>query len=81
MKIKVTFSDGSRRVLKAPSELQNIDKNREAKFVMNNGQVFTGYCDGDVDEDGDFCIMRTILGIGLPFNRLLGWCYTTNKKK
>ena len=81
MKIELTFSDGSRRVLQAPSELQNIDKNREAIFVMNNGQVLTGYCDGDVDEDGDFCIMRTIHGIGLPFNRLLGWCYTTNKKK
>ena len=80
MKIKVTFSDGSRRVLKAPSELQKIDKNREARFVMNNGEVFTGYCDGDVDADGDFCIMRTIHGIGLPFNRLLGWYYTTNKK-
>ena len=80
MKIKVIFSDGSRRVLKAPSELQKIDKNREAKFVMDNGEVYTGYCDGDVDADGDFCIMRTMRGIGLPFNRLLGWCYTTNKK-
>ncbi|QFQ11549.1 hypothetical protein C7Y71_000035 [Pseudoprevotella muciniphila] len=80
MKIKVTFSDGSRRVLKAPSELQKIDKNREAIFVMNNGEVYTGYCDGDVDEEDDFCIMGTLHGIGLPFNRLLGWCYTTNKK-
>ena len=81
MKITVTFSDGSRRVLKSPDKLQNIDKTREARFVMNNGQVFTGYCDGEVDEDGDFCLMRTIHGIGLPFNRLMGWCYTTNSKK
>ena len=81
MKITVKFSDGSKRVLKSPDKLQNIDKAREARFVMNNGQVFTGYCDGEVDEDGDFCIMRTIHGIGLPFKRLLGWCYTTNRKE
>lgn len=82
-KIKVTFSDGSRRVLKSPCELENIDKNREAKFVMDNLQVYHGYCDGEVDEDGDFCIMQTIHVIGLPFKRLLGWCYVTpcrNKK-
>ena len=81
MKITVEFSDGSRRVLKSPYELQNIDKAREARFVMDDGQVFTGYCDGEVDEDGDFCLMRTIHGIGLPFNRLIGWCYTTNRKE
>lgn len=82
-KITVTFSGGSRRVLKSPGELENIDKNREAKFVMDNLQVYQGYCDGEVDEDGDFCIMQTIHCIGLPFKRLLGWCYVTpcrNKK-
>ena len=82
-KIKVTFSDGSHRVLKSPCELENIDKNREARFVMDNLQVYQGYCDGEVDVDGDFCIMKTIHWIGLPFTRLLGWCYVTpcrNKK-
>lgn len=81
-KIKVTFSDGSHRVLKSPCELENIDKNREARFVMDNLQVYCGYCDGEV-EDGEFYIMQTIHGIGLPFTRLLGWCYVTpcrNKK-
>ena len=78
MKTKVTFTDGSSRVLKAPSELPKIDKNREARFVMNNGDLFTGYCDGVADVDGGICIVRTKQGIGLPFNRLLGWCYTTN---
>ena len=81
MRIKVTFTDGSRRVLKSRDELKNIDKHREAIFVMNNLQVFRGYCDGEVDEDGDFCLMITIYGIGLPFDRLIGWCYKTNKKK
>ena len=82
-KIEVTFSDGSHRVLKSPCELENIDKHREARFVMDNWQVYQGYCDGEVDVDGDFCIMQTIHGIGLPFTRLLGWCYVTpciNKK-
>lgn len=80
MKIKVTFTDGKSRVLKAPSELPEIDKNREARFVMKNGEVFTGYCDGDVDVDDIFCIKRQTghFGLGLFFNRLLGWCYTTN---
>ena len=80
MKITVIFKDGRRRVLKAPSELKNIDKNREAQFVMNNSQVYCGYCDGEVDDDGNFCVMRTIYGIDLPFNRLLGWCYVIYKK-
>ena len=79
-KITVTFKDGRRRVLKSPDQLEDIDKTRKALFVMNNLQVFGGYCDGDIDIDGDFCVMNTIHGIGLPFNRLIGWCYETNKK-
>ena len=75
-KITVTFSDGRRRVLKAPIELNKIEKSREATFIMDNLEIFHGYCDGDIDEDGDFAIMRNRHTIGLPFNRLLGWCYT-----
>lgn len=63
-KITVTFTDGSRRVLKSPEKLEKIDENREACFVMDNGQVYYGYCDGEVDEEGDFCLMRSIHGIG-----------------
>lgn len=33
-KITVTFTDGSRRVLKSPEKLEKIDENREACFVM-----------------------------------------------
>ena len=75
MKIIATFRDGTKRVLTHPSELQEIDNSREAMFVMKNGRVFTGYCDGDIDEDGQFFIMRTIWGFQLPYNRLVGWCY------
>lgn len=74
-KIIVTFADGSRRVLESPEKLEIIDENREACFVMNNKQVFCGYCDGEVDEEGDFCLTKSRRGIALPFNRLLGWYY------
>lgn len=80
-KITVTFTDGRRRVLKSPEKLESIDKNREACFVMDNWQVYHGYCDGEVDDEGDFCIMNTIHGIGLPFNRLLGWFYKSSGSK
>ncbi|MDY6206795.1 MAG: hypothetical protein SPI30_08660 [Prevotella sp.] len=80
-KITVRFASGMRRVLKSPDELGNIEKQREAGFVMNNLQVFQGYCDGDVDDDGNFSIMSTIHGVSLPFNRLLGWFYISSERK
>lgn len=80
MKIVATFSDGMKRTLKSPDELCKISKTREALFVFNNGQVFSGYSDGEVDEDGDFAVLKTIHGIALPFNRLVGWCYKNSKK-
>lgn len=81
IKIKVTMSDGSRRVLKSPNDLANIDENREACFVMGNGEVFYGYSDGEVDEDGDFRITRTLHSIGLPFKCLIGWFYKSSGRK
>lgn len=85
-KITVTFSDGKRRVLKSPEMLWAIDGRRTAYFVFDNGQVYKGQTDGEVDEDGDFCLKTdrsTItgsLGIGLPFARLIGWAYVNPKK-
>lgn len=85
-KITVTFSDGKRRVLKSPDEMENIDARRTALFVFNNFQVYRGTTDGEVDEDGDFCLKTdrsTIpgtLGIGLPFARLIGWAYENPKR-
>lgn len=55
-KITVTFEGGKRRVLNAPDTLPTIDARRAAYFVFNNLQVYTGHSDGEVDEDGDFCI-------------------------
>lgn len=80
MKVVATFNDGRRRTLRSPDDLCKIDKNREALFVFNNGQVFSGYSDGEVDEDGDFAVYKTIHGIALPFNRLIGWCYDNSKR-
>lgn len=81
--ITITLSNGKRRKLKSPDTLETIDGRRKAYFVMNNLQVFTGYTDGVVDEDGDFCIKLepgTLTGIGLPHGRLLGWAYVNPKK-
>lgn len=80
MKIKATFADGRKRVLKSPDELCKIDQKRRALFVFDNWQVYSGYSDGEVDEDGDFGVFCTIHGIALPFNRLIGWCYENDKK-
>ena len=80
MKITATFKNGRRRVLKSPTDFHAIVKNRKAMFVMDNWQVYTGYSDGEVDEEGDFGIFGTIHGIALPFNRMIGWCYESTKK-
>ncbi len=37
-KIKVTFADGSRRVLKDPSELTKANKRREIRVVFQDGK-------------------------------------------
>ena len=85
-KITVTFEGGKRRVLKSPDEMGNIDARRTALFVFNNFQVYRGTTDGEVDEDGYFCLKTdrsTIpgtLGIGLPFARLIGWAYENPKR-
>ncbi len=81
MKLTVTFKGGRRRVLKFSRDFKTIDKNRKAMFVMDDWRVYTGYSDGEVDEEGDFGIFGTIHGIALPFNRMLGWCYETVERK
>lgn len=55
-KIKVTFADGSRRVLKDPSELAKANKRREIRVVFKDGKYTdlhlgrvcpkNGYCKG-----------------------------------
>lgn len=75
--IKITLSNGRKYKLKQPDTLQEIDSKREALFLFDNMRVFEGWSDGEVDDDGDFCIFKTgkNFGLGLPFGRLLGWAY------
>ena len=86
MKITVTVSDGKRRVLKAPDTLPAIDCRRRAYFVFKNMQVYEGFSDGEIDEDGDFCVravnsgIKGFAGIGLPIGRLMGWAYVNTKR-
>lgn len=83
-KIIVTFADGSCRVLKSKVELGQIDENREVCFVMDNGKVYRGYCNGEVNERGFFPLMMSLHGpenLALSFNRLLGWCYKLSERK
>lgn len=74
---KITLSNGQRYTLEDPETLGEIDSSRMALFVFNNGHIYSGYTDGEVDEEGDFCLSRkdTHHHIGLPFDRLLGWVY------
>lgn len=81
MKLTVTFKGGRRRVLKSPEDFKTINEKREAMFVMDDWQIYTGYSDGKVDEKGNFGVFGTIHGIALPFNRMLGWCYETVERK
>lgn len=76
-RIKIKLSNGQRFTLRPPEDLDGIDSNRMALFVFNNGEVYSGRTDGEVDEDGDFCLSRPDAKhrMAMPFNRLLGWAY------
>lgn len=79
-RIKIKLSNGQRFTLRPPEDLNGIDCNRIAWFVFNNGQVYSGCTDGEVDEDGDFCLSKPgeKHRMPMPFNRLLGWAYLNN---
>ena len=80
-KIKITLRDGSKYKMKEPNEICRIDPNKEAIFLFNNGQIYEGCTNGEVDEDGDFMLRKPQkgCGIGLPFGRLVGWAYKKKK--
>ena len=79
MKINLIFTSGKRENFDTESikKLPGIDKNREAAFLFKNGQIFVGYSDGKVDEDGYFCLNKPdkVIGAALPFKKLLAWHY------
>jgi len=75
--IKITLTNGQKYKLREPESLSEIDRERTAIFVFDNLQAYNGQSDGEVDEDGEFCIFAPgkFCGIGMPFSRLVGWAY------
>ena len=75
--IKITLTNGQEYKLRNPGSLSEIDSNRTAIFLFDNMNIYTGYSDGLIDEDEDFCIFAPGKkhGIGMPFKRLVGWAY------
>lgn len=75
-KIKVTFADGSRRVLKATSELAKANKRREIRVVFKDGR----YIDlrlGRVCSKQGIVKVNTfgLLPEGIKLEKIMGWCY------
>ena len=75
--IKITLTNGQKYKLRSPETLAEIDSSRTALFLFDNANVYNGCSDGEVDEDGDFCILAPGKnhGIAMPFRRLVGWAY------
>ena len=75
--IKITLTNGQKYKLRTPDTLSKIEMNQTAIFMFDNMKVYTGCSDGEVDEDGDFCIFvpGKNHGIGMPYKRLVGWAY------
>lgn len=80
-KIKITLKDGRKYTLRSSEELDEIDMDKTAIFVFDNGQIYEGKSDGEIDTDDDdeevFYITKDTekIGLGLPYNRLVGWAY------
>ena len=80
-KIKVTFADGSRRVLKDTSELAKANKRREIRVVFQDGR----YIDLHL---GRVCLKLGIVKVntfgllpeGIKLEKIMGWCYKFHRK-
>lgn len=80
--IEIALTDGRRYTLRDKNTLGEIDEKQEAIFLFDNGQIYHGQSDGQVDEEGDFPLFKTDSkhGIALPFARLVGWAYRQESK-
>ena len=78
-KIKVTFADGSKRVLKHPAELGNANKRREIRLVLESGKVLdthiSSFKDGVVTLADNGMFPTEIEGA-----KVMGWCYRHHRK-
>ena len=81
--IEITLSSGQKYKLRQPDSLKEIDSSRTALFVFDNLACYVGCSDGNVDEDGYFCIEKPgqYPAIGMPFSRLMGWAYKHKREK
>jgi hypothetical protein len=75
--IRITLANNQKYKLREAETLSAIDGSRTALFLLDNLQVYYGCSDGEVDDEGDFCISLPgkNYGIAVPFGRLLGWAY------
>ena len=75
--IKITLTSGQKYKLRLPETLSEIDKSRSAIFLFDNMKIYEGQSDGEVDDDGDFAILKhgVNYGVAMPYNRLVGWAY------
>ena len=82
-KIRIFLTNGQEYSLRKPDALSEIEKDRPAIFLFDNGDLYEGCSDGVIDEDGDFCLLKQgkYYGIALPAGRLVGWVYKKNKRR
>ena len=75
-KIKVTFADGTRRVLKEPSELTKANKRREIRVVLWDRRYIDLHL-GRVCPKLGIVKVNTfgLLPEGIRLDRIMGWCY------
>lgn len=75
-KIKVTFADGSQRVLKDVTELAKANKRREIRVVFKDGR-YTDLHLGRVCSKLGIVKVNTfgLLPEGIKLEKIMGWCY------
>lgn len=75
--VEITLTNGQKYKLRNPDSLSEIDSNRTAIFLFDDMNIYTGYSDGMLDKDEDFCIFvpGKKYGIAMPFRRFVGWAY------
>ena len=75
--LEITLTDGTKYKMNMPETIKDIDDGKKALFMFDNCDLYSGYSDGLVDEEGDFAILKTPKGpgIAMPFDRLVGWAY------
>lgn len=75
-KIKITFADRSRRVLKNVSELAKANKRREIRVVFKDGRYIDLHL-GRVCPKLGIVKVNTfgLLPEGIKLDTIMGWCY------